>query len=155
MQTPAGANLQETFPCDMRIISNTRFGVACKSYKYLERISMAKMNLSRLDFDELMGLRDQVEQALVSHRGTLEKQLERLGGSFASLGGKVVRVGRGSILKGKKVAPKYRGPGGETWAGRGAKPRWLTAAIKDGKKLEQFLIDKVAGSGKKKRKAKG
>jgi DNA-binding protein H-NS len=115
---------------------------------------MAKVNVSRLDFEGLMELREQVEKALVSHRGALEKQLERLGGSLTSVGGKVVRVG-GSILKGTKVAPKYRGPGGETWAGRGAKPRWLTAAIKDGKKLEQFLIDKVAGKGKKKRRAKG
>jgi len=46
-----------------------------------------------------------------------------------------------SALKGK-VPPKYRGPSGETWAGRGAKPRWLVAAIKDGKKIDQFLIDK-------------
>jgi DNA-binding protein H-NS len=28
----------------------------------------------------------------------------------------------------------------ETWAGRGLKPRWLTAAIKTGKKPEDFLI---------------
>src|SRR5580658_35981 len=28
----------------------------------------------------------------------------------------------------------------ETWAGRGLKPRWLTAAIKSGKKVEDFLI---------------
>src|SRR5262249_17421122 len=28
----------------------------------------------------------------------------------------------------------------ETWAGRGAKPRWLVAAIKGGKKLDDFLI---------------
>jgi H-NS histone family len=40
------------------------------------------------------------------------------------------------------VAPKYRDPENpaETWAGRGLKPRWLTAAIKGGKKLEDFLI---------------
>jgi DNA-binding protein H-NS len=42
------------------------------------------------------------------------------------------------------VPPKYRGPSGETWAGRGARPRWLVAAIKEGKKLEIFLIDKSA-----------
>ena len=60
-----------------------------------------------------------------------------------SVGGKIARVARGSKLKGKKVAPKYRGAGGETWAGRGATPRWLTAAIKEGKKLEDFLIDKA------------
>ena len=40
------------------------------------------------------------------------------------------------------VAPKYRNPENpaETWAGRGLKPRWLTAAIKSGKKLEDFAI---------------
>jgi DNA-binding protein H-NS len=45
-------------------------------------------------------------------------------------------------LRGRKIAPKYRGPSGETWAGRGAKPRWLVTAIKEGKKLDDFLIDK-------------
>jgi DNA-binding protein H-NS len=43
-------------------------------------------------------------------------------------------------LKGKKVLPKYRSPSGETWAGRGARPRWLVAAIKRGKKADDFLI---------------
>src|SRR3981189_3450175 len=92
---------------------------------------MAKVSLSRMDFDSLVALRKQVEDALHSHRGKIEKQLEALGASIASLGG---RGGRGSSLKGKKVAPKYRGPAGETWAGRGARPRWLVAAIKGGEK---------------------
>jgi hypothetical protein len=34
----------------------------------------------------------------------------------------------------------------ETWAGRGLKPRWLTAAIKSGKKVEDFLITGSAAS---------
>jgi DNA-binding protein H-NS len=57
-------------------------------------------------------------------------------------------------LKGRKVPPKYRGPSGETWAGRGARPRWLVAAIKGGKKLDDFLIDKSARKGWKKRRSK-
>jgi DNA-binding protein H-NS len=80
--------------------------------------------------------------------------LAALGGSIASLGGKIARSGRGSALKGKKVPPKYRSPDGETWAGRGATPRWLKAAIKEGKTLETFLIDKSAANGRKKRKSK-
>jgi DNA-binding protein H-NS len=43
-------------------------------------------------------------------------------------------------LKGRKVPPKYRSPSGETWAGRGARPRWLVAALKRGKKADDFLI---------------
>jgi DNA-binding protein H-NS len=114
-----------------------------------------KQNLSGMDFESLVKLRAQVEDALVSHRATIEKQLAALGGSVASLGGKMARGGRGSILKGKKVAPKYRSPEGETWAGRGATPRWLKAAIKEGKKLESFLIEKAAPKARKKRKSKG
>jgi DNA-binding protein H-NS len=118
---------------------------------------VAKINLSRMDVHALIDLRKQVEDTLVSQRSTLERQLAALGGSIASIGGKVARGGgRGGALKGKKVAPKYRSPDGETWAGRGATPRWLKAAIKDGKKLESFLIEKTTGGKvRKKRKSKG
>jgi DNA-binding protein H-NS len=45
-------------------------------------------------------------------------------------------------FKGKKVKPKYRNPKNksETWAARGLKPKWLSAQLKQGKKLEDFLI---------------
>jgi DNA-binding protein H-NS len=114
-----------------------------------------KQNLAGMDFESLVNLRKQVESALSGHRATLEKQLEALGSAVASIGGKIARGGRGSTLKGKKVAPKYRSPDGETWAGRGATPRWLKAAIKDGKKLESFLIEKATPNARKKRKSKG
>jgi len=52
----------------------------------------------------------------------------------------------------RKVPPKYRGPSGETWAGRGAKPKWLVAAIKGGRKLDDFLIDKSAARKKRKKR---
>jgi H-NS histone family len=57
-------------------------------------------------------------------------------------------------LKGEKVPPKYRGPDGETWAALGATPRWLKVAIKEGKKLEQFLIEKGTPKSRKKRRSK-
>ena len=110
-----------------------------------------KHNLAGLDFQGLMDLRSQVDEALTGYRSTLEKQLEALGSSVASLGGKVARGMRGSKLKGMKVAPKYRGSGGELWAGRGATPRWLVAAIKEGKKLEDFAVEKTT-PGRKRRK---
>jgi DNA-binding protein H-NS len=117
-----------------------------------------KQNLTGLDFEGLMDLRNQVDEALTGYRSTLERQLEALGSSVASFGGRVARGMRGSMLKGTKVAPKYRSPEGDTWAGRGATPRWLRAAIKEGKKAEDFLIEKTVGKAKKarkKRKVKG
>ena len=50
-------------------------------------------------------------------------------------------------LRGRKAAAKYRGPNGDTWAGRGLAPRWLTALEKQGKKRETFLI-KQSSSGR-------
>jgi DNA-binding protein H-NS len=47
------------------------------------------------------------------------------------------------------VAAKYRNPENpsETWAGRGLKPRWLTAAIRSGKKIEDFAIGAPGSKG--------
>jgi DNA-binding protein H-NS len=47
-----------------------------------------------------------------------------------------------SKLAGRKVKPKYRNPANknETWAGRGKQPKWIVAALKSGKKLEDFAI---------------
>ena len=109
---------------------------------------MPNVNLSRMTVEALMDLRKRVDETLLNRRADMERQLERMGIAIAVVGGR----GGGSVLKGKKVPPKYRSPSGETWAGRGAKPRWLVAAIKRGKKLDDFLIDKSAR--KRKRRSK-
>jgi DNA-binding protein H-NS len=104
-----------------------------------------------MNVEALMDLRQQIDGALHKRRAELQKQLERM--DLLGGGAKVTRgKGRRSALKGRKIKPKYRGPKGETWAGRGARPRWLVAALKKGKKLEGFLIDKSAH--KRKRRAK-
>jgi len=114
---------------------------------FVLEITMPKINLSRMTVEGLMDLRERVEETLHKRRAELHQQLAALGVT------RVVRGG-GSTLKGRKVPPKYRSPSGETWAGRGAKPRWLVAAIKGGKKLDDFLIDKSARKGRKKRRSK-
>jgi DNA-binding protein H-NS len=111
---------------------------------------MPKPNLSGMNVEALMDLRMQVDEMLVEHRAKLIEQLERI----AVVGGTRVVRGGGSTLKGRKVPPKYRSPLGETWAGRGARPLWLVAAIKGGKKLDDFLIDKSARKGRRKRRSK-
>ena len=113
---------------------------------------MAGVNLSGMTVEALMDLRKRVDEMLLEHRADIEQQLERMGRAVAVVGGRGGQ--RGSALRGRRVPPKYRGPSGETWAGRGAKPRWLVAAIKGGKKLEDFLIDKSARKRRQKRRSK-
>ncbi len=53
---------------------------------------------------------------------------------------KPVRARRGE----SKLPPKYRGPNGRTWSGRGRRPSWIQAIIdKDGEDaLEAYLIER-------------
>ena len=106
---------------------------------------MPKTNLGSMSVEQLLQLRDDVGKELNRKTVVLRSQLARLGGEIAS------SRGRGGSLRGKKVPPKYRDKAGNTWAGRGARPRWLVAAIKEGKKLEDFAVERTT-PGKKRRK---
>lgn len=112
-------------------------------------------SLRSMDVPALLSLRAQIDETLAKRRKDLEQQLVELERANASgKGGGGVRRGRGGngrgkSLKGIKVPPKYRDrDSGLTWAGRGAQPTWLRAALKGGAKLEDFLIDKVAAAKK-------
>ena len=41
---------------------------------------------------------------------------------------------------GQPVPPKFRGPDGQTWSGRGLMPRWLSALVAEGQPRENFAI---------------
>ncbi len=117
-------------------------------------ITMPQPNPSKMDVQSLIELRTQINETLLRRRAEIQKQLERMDGAIAIRTGPPPGKARTSLLKGRKVAPKYRGPSGETWAGRGAKPRWLVAAIKEGRKLDDFSIDKSPTKRRKKRRSK-
>ena len=104
-------------------------------------------SLKGMNVEALLSFRNQIDKRLVELRTELEKQL-------AALTGQPTAKGRaGKSLKGRKVPPKYRSPSGETWAGRGARPKWMVEALKRGKRMEDFLIDKSA-SKRRGRRAK-
>src|SRR3979411_2200084 len=109
---------------------------------------MAKASLSKLDVDALLKLRGDVDRQLSSRGRELEEQLSRLGMQQAGLG--KGRRRDTSPMRGRKVAVKYRDKSGNTWAGRGAQPRWLTAAIKAGAKRDDFLVVNTGGKPRKK-----
>ena len=105
---------------------------------------MAAPNLTRMSVDELLTLRERVSAQLETRRHQLEQEISRLQSDTPPS-----RSGRGSALLGRKVPPKYRGPQGETWSGRGATPRWLAALLKQGRKRDDFAITKIPTSTKR------
>ena len=118
--------------------------------------------LANMTVDQLFTLRDGIDKVLSEKRVELQRSLQQLsgwtGGAKTSPTGKRGPgrpSGGGSSLRGKKVEPKYRNPDNhaETWAGRGATPRWLRALLDAGHKVEQFAIG--GGSSSKGKKAAG
>ena len=102
---------------------------------------MVATDLKKMDVDALLTLRADVERALGERARDLQRQVALLGGAPSKKRGRPAGGAvRASTLKGTKVPPRYRGPDGETWAGRGAQPRWLTALLKEGHSLEEFSV---------------
>jgi DNA-binding protein H-NS len=55
------------------------------------------------------------------------------------LGGRASKAAR--VVGGKSVAAKYVDKAtGESWSGRGLKPRWLKAKLDAGAKIEEFAV---------------
>jgi len=117
-------------------------------------MAKAAFNLGTMTVDALLKLRDDIGTMLSQKGLELKKQLQRLEGGAWSSGRTRGGATRSHPRKGIKVAPKYRGPSGETWAGRGATPKWLTALMKEGRKPDEFLIAKPARAAAKRSAAK-
>lgn len=110
-------------------------------------------SIEKMSLPELAALRRSIDAALQKRvaveRKNLQSQLDELEALNGGLPHETkpsrrvaekATVRRGNPLKGKKAAPKYRGPNGETWAGRGLAPRWLTSLEGQGKKRDSFLV---------------
>jgi DNA-binding protein H-NS len=117
-------------------------------------MNTSSANLKAMSFDKLSKIRDQVDAILnakvAEERRAVQSRLNELD-RLAVNGARTRGAGPGSR---GAVPPKYRNPENpaETWAGRGLKPRWLAAALKSGKKLEDFSIEALGKSPRARRR---
>jgi DNA-binding protein H-NS len=77
--------------------------------------------------------------------GRIKELMAQHGLTLADLGGKgtTAKAGpaRAGPRKGSKVPVKYRDPAsGNAWSGRGLQPKWLQAALAEGRKLSDFAV---------------
>lgn len=103
-----------------------------------ETISSLKAKLSQLEKNyktERTGLEKQIAEAQKAHQveaiAKIKSLMQEHGLTPAHLQGAKKQEKRSS---GKTVAPKYQGPEGQTWTGRGRQPKWL------GQDKEKYLI---------------
>ena len=103
-----------------------------------------KVNFEAMSVDELWILHEEIS-TILSARIVAEKQeLEK---RLAVLNRGMTRTDEpsGAVPTRRKyprVLPKYRNSQKpyETWSGRGKRPRWLVAAMKSGRKIDEFRI---------------
>jgi DNA-binding protein H-NS len=98
-------------------------------------------DLKSLSLDELWDLHQEIAETLAAklnaEKRVLESRLKKLNSH---------QIQADQIGKARQsyppVVPKYRNPNepSETWTGRGKQPRWLVAALKSGKRIDDFRI---------------
>ena len=123
---------------------------------------MKKIELENMSIDDLWALHEKVSRILstriASEKHELEKRLAYLNrGADAIMQGAELTSSNGDGKPRRnypRVLPKYRNSAApyETWSGRGKQPRWLVAAIKTGRKVDDFRIA-AAGNSKGRRQA--
>ncbi|MGB3314236.1 MAG: H-NS histone family protein [Albidovulum sp.] len=103
-----------------------------------------KIDLNAMSMKELKELQKQVARHIEGFEerkkrealSVVEEKAKALGFSLNDL------VGAAGAKKRKPAKPKYANPAdkSQTWTGRGRKPRWVDAALKAGKALEDLAI---------------
>ncbi len=102
------------------------------------------IDLEKMSLKELKALQTQVTRHIADFeerrkreaRKELEEKARDLGFSLEEI------VGAKPSRKRAPAKAKYANPANksETWSGRGRRPRWVEAALKSGKKLEDLAI---------------
>ncbi len=105
-------------------------------------------NVEGLSLSELNELLARVNKAIQARKDEARSEtLQKLkalavaeGFSLDELIGKGPNGRRQRSDKGVKLKPKYIGPNGEIYTGRGPTPKWLKALERKGEKREKYLV---------------
>lgn len=92
---------------------------------YLNQIAELKQKAEEARKAELSAVIGVIKQKIAEH-GLTERDVFGSGAKRAATA--------------SKIAPKYRGPNGELWTGRGRKPAWAAKIVDAGGSLSSYQI---------------
>jgi DNA-binding protein H-NS len=116
-----------------------------KSYADIKRqIAKLQEEAQALREREIQDVVGRIREA-IAHYGLTPEELfgtasGRKGTEKTKVAGNAAKPKGTSKAKGRKVAIKFEDGDGNTWTGRGNKPRWLVAALAEGKSLDDFKV---------------
>ena len=102
------------------------------------------VNLEKMSLPELIELQKNLGPAIKKkqkkEKNSVRKQMEELAKKSGFTFDEVVSTAKPKKVS--KVKPKYVNPNDadQTWTGRGRRPKWVEAALNDGKSLKDLLI---------------
>ena len=105
-----------------------------------------KVNLDKLNIQELKDVLDNAEKQIESRKKTelksVRKQVKDLIKDNGYTPGDIFPALKTPTKPKTKVAPKYRNPKNkeQTWTGRGRKPKWVEELLNKGKKMTSVEI---------------
>jgi DNA-binding protein H-NS len=102
----------------------------------LQQVELAKQRAEEIRLQNYQKAVDQIK-AMIAMYAISPKDL----GFGSAEGERKSRPGDRRDLR-HEVKPKYKGPNGEVWAGRGKTPAWVSKHIMAGGKIEDLLISK-------------
>ena len=108
----------------------------------IDKLQQKVAEIKRRDFEKVVSEIVVNMQAYGISVSDLVKEKKALAKN-ASLQGTAKKVPKSTKVSSKRkevLAPKFSGPNGEAWTGRGLTPRWLTALIAQGHKKEDFAV---------------
>lgn len=103
---------------------------------YLEitqQIEELKHKAASIREAEIAGVVERIQVAIQAYGLTVE---QLFGAAVAA--GRQPRSGRTAVEPKRSAAPRYSDGDGHSWSGRGPRPRWIKAALADGKTLADF-----------------
>ena len=101
-----------------------------------------QIDVNALSKEELLKLKNDIEKALKTldtrRKAEAKKAADDAARKFGFSLDELVEDG----AKGGKGVPRYANPEdpAQTWTGRGRKPRWVEAALKSGKSLDDLAL---------------
>jgi DNA-binding protein H-NS len=119
-----------------------------------------KLDFDTMSTDEMWQLHSDIGRLLAVRLNSEKRELEKRLGQLQrenELPNSEAAIIRQNLKRERRkyprVLPKYQNPSepSETWSGRGKQPRWLTAALKMGHTIEDFIIGGVGPNKNKTR----
>ena len=108
----------------------------------IDKLKLKVVEIKRRDFEKVVSqiIADMQTYGITSADIAKAKKATTKSGSLQGRAKPSAKAKKATSPAKSALTPKFSGPNGESWTGRGLTPRWLAALIAQGHKKEEFAV---------------